>query len=511
MWFCRKVQYCYIEGATLEDLPLSRAAALLTLALPADDGHLPLHRRLYLALRESMLDGRLAEGAALPSSRALAAQLGIARNTVLAAYDQLAAEGFTEGRHGSGTRVAARPRPKGEPAPRPAPPIRPSLDGKAGEWGAAPPVMLVRDPTRPFAPGVPDLAAFPHAEWRRVLGRLWRRPPLDLMCGIDPLGHPPLRRAIAEHLGRTRAVRCTPDQVMIVGGSQQALDLVARVLLAPGDAVLVEDPCYGGLAAVLRAAGARVHAVPVDGDGFDPERAERACPQARLAFVTPSHQFPTGATMPLTRRLALVDWAARSGGWIVEDDYDSDFRHAGPATASLQGLDRGERTIYLGTFSKSMFPGLRLGWLVLPPALAPAFTNARRVADMAPAGVTQAAMAAFMDEGHFGAHLRRMRTLYGQRRTRLLAAAPAILKSGLRLTAGEAGLHAILWLPEGSDDFKAAELARAHGLAPTPIGFHRVTKGPPGLILGYGNLAGWSVEDALRHLQTAINPLIQAN
>lgn len=490
---------------------MPRAAAGLTLTLLADDGHSPLHRRLYLALRESMLDGRLAEGAVLPSSRALAAQLGMARNTVLAAYDQLAAEGFVEGRHGSGTRVAARPRPKGEAAARAVPAAPSPLSGKAGEWGAAPPVMLVRDPARPFAPGVPDLAAFPHGEWRRILGRLWRRPPLELMCGIDPLGHPPLRRAIAEHLGRTRAVRCDPGQVMVVGGSQQALDLVARVLLEPGDAVLVEDPCYGGLTGVLRAADARIHPVPVDGDGFDPELGGRICPLARLAFVTPSHQFPTGATMPLARRLALIDWAARSGGWIIEDDYDSDFRHAGPATASLQGLDRGERTIYLGTFSKSMFPGLRLGWLVLPPALVPAFTNARRVADMAPAGLTQAAMAAFMDEGHFGAHLRRMRTLYGQRRARLLAAAPAILGPRLPLSAGEAGLHAILWLPEGSDDFAAAGAAAAHGLAPTPIGFHHVTKGPPGLILGYGNLAGWSVEDALERLKIAVNPLIQAD
>jgi GntR family transcriptional regulator / MocR family aminotransferase len=381
----------------------------------------------------------------------------------------------------------------------------------ARQWGTAPPAILVRDPSRPFAPGVPDLAAFPHAEWRRVLGRLWRRPPVDLMCGIDPMGHLPLRQAIAEHLGRNRAVRCGPDQVMIMGGSQQALDLVARVLLEPGEAVLVEDPCYGGLAGVLRAAGAVVEAIAVDGDGFDPERAERHNPQARLAFVTPSHQFPTGATMPLSRRLALIHWAERKEGWIVEDDYDSDFRHAGPPTASLQGLDRGGRTLYLGTFSKSMFPGLRLGWLVVPAPLLPAFVAARRIADMAPAGLTQGAMAAFMAEGHFGAHLRRMRVLYGRRRRDLLAAAARILGPDLPVTAGEAGLHAIVWLPRGCDDFKVAEAARAQGLAPTPLSFHRVTNGPPGLILGYGNLAGWSLEDALTRLRGAINSLIPAN
>ncbi|CUW39071.1 putative Transcriptional regulator [Magnetospirillum sp. XM-1] len=479
----------------------------LTLALPADDGGQPLHRRLYLALREAVLDGRLGEGAALPSSRSLAAQLGVARNTVLAAYDQLAAEGFTEARQGSATRVAARQPLLGRADSGPSIPPPPP-ETKVAAWSATPPMLMVRDPTRPFAPGVPDLAAFPHAEWRRVLGRLWRRPPVELMCGIDPLGHPPLRRAIAEHVGRTRAVRCDADRIMVVGGSQQALDLVARVLVEPGEPVLVEDPCYGGLSGVLRAAGAKALAVPVDESGFDPDLAERLCPQARLACVTPSHQFPTGATMPLARRLALIDWAARKGGWIIEDDYDSDFHHGGQQAASLQGLDRWGRTLYLGTFSKSMFPGLRLGWLVVPHALLPAFVAARRVADMAPAGLTQAAMAAFMIEGHFGAHLRRMRGLYGRRRTQLLDAAARILGPSLPVAAGEAGLHAILRLPEGCDENAAARAAQAHGLAPAPLGFHRVTKGPPGLILGYGNLAGWSIEDALERLLTAIKPLI---
>ncbi len=475
----------------------------LTLTLPSDNEGLPLYRRLYLALREAILDGRLGEGAALPSSRALAVQLGVARNTVLSAYDQLTAEGFTEGKQGSATRVAPRQKPMGEAPPAMITPL-PVLAPRTQGWSTAPPMIVVRDPSRPFAPGVPDLIAFPHAEWRRVLGRLWRRSPVELMCGIDPLGHPPLRRAIAEHVGRHRAVRCTPDQVMVVGGSQQALDLVARVLIEPGERVLVEDPCYGGLSGVLRAAGAITEGVPVDADGFDPALGSRQSPQARLAFVTPSHQFPTGATMTLSRRLALIDWAARCGGWIIEDDYDSDFRHSGPPTASLQGLDRQERTLYLGTFSKSMFPGLRLGWLVLPPSLLPAFMAARRIADMAPAALTQAAMAAFMTEGHFGAHLRRMRTLYGKRRGELQEAAARILGPDLPLTLGEAGLHAILWLPEGCDDYQAAEAAHAHGLAPTPLGFHRVTKGPPGLILGYGNLAGWSLEDALKRLRTAV-------
>lgn len=487
-------------------MPRTAPSPLIIALPPAEEGR-PLHARLYHALRDAVLDGRLAEGAPLPSSRALAAQLGIARNTVMAAYDQLTAEGFVEGRRGSATRVALRPPPLGSRGGDTAAPPQ-TMDDRAAAWAATPPLMVGRDHRRPFAPGVPDLAAFPHAEWRRVLGRLWRRPPLDLMSGIDPLGHPPLRAAIADHLGRSRAVRCSADQILVVGGSQQALDLIARVLLAPGDPVVMEDPFYGGLVGVLRAAGAQATAVPVDGDGFSPELAARLCPQARLAFVTPSHQFPTGATMPLARRLALLDWAARRGLWVVEDDYDSDFHHAGPATAALQGLDCAGRTLYLGTFSKSMFPGLRLGWLVLPPALLPAFVAARRIADMAPAALTQAAMAAFMREGLFSAHLRRMRALYAERRRHLLEAASRILDPRLTVTAGEAGLHAILWLPPGLDDVTAAEAATAKGLGCTPLSFHRVTKGPAGLILGYGNLAMESLETALHTLHSALSPLI---
>lgn len=466
----------------------------------------PLHRQLYFALRQAILAGHLPQGSRLPSSRALATQLGVARNTVLAACDQLLAEGFVETRPGSGSVVAARPRPlAAPPSPSPVPP--PRLGRRAQDWAASPPVLAIRDHSRPFAPGIPDLTAFPHAEWRRVLGRLWRKPPLSLMSAIDPLGHWPLRAAIAEHIGRTRAVRCSADQVMVVGGSQQALDLIARVLLDPGDHAMVEDPCYGGLSGVLRAAGAVIAPVQVDEQGFDPLLAQQLWPEARLAFVTPSHQFPTGATMPLARRLALIHWAARHEGWIVEDDYDSDFRYAGPPLASLQGMDQGERTLYLGTFSKSMFPGLRLGWLVVPPALLPSFVAARRMADMAPAGLTQAAMADFMNQGHFGAHLRRMRGLYGKRREALLAMARQRL-GGLSVTAGEAGLHAILWLPERADDLAAARDAQSRGLAPSPLGLHRFTEGPPGLILGYGNLAGWSLEDALDRLAEGLNGLI---
>ena len=401
---------------------MARSATAPPVLPPLDpDGREPLHRQIYHHLRAAFLEGRLGVGSRLPGSRALAAQLSVSRNTVVAALDQLIAEGYLESRRGSGTRVAA-------------PPLLPSLARRSpaiaegtgrvlsqraqhlAQWETP----MARGSLLPLAPGIPALDAFPAREWSRLLARRWRQPNHALMTGQDAAGYPPLRAAIAEYLGRARGVRCTAEHVVVVAGSQQGLDLIARVLLDPGDQAMVEDPGYGGLKGVLRSCGAIPVAVPVDEAGFDPVAAERLWPTARLACITPSHQFPSGATMPLERRLALIDWAARNGGWIVEDDYDSDFRYGGRPLAALQGLDGGRRTLYCGTFSKSMFPALRLGWLVVPPDLLPSFLAARRLADMAPSILTQAAMADFMTEGLFTAHLRRMRALYAERRRALL-------------------------------------------------------------------------------------------
>jgi GntR family transcriptional regulator/MocR family aminotransferase len=481
-------------------MPRIAVAPLVLPALEAKAGE-PLHRQLYRHLRAAILQGNLSIGSRLPASRSLAAHLGVSRNTVIAALDQLAAEGYVESRHGSGTRVAAPPPP-------------PSLAGRRteigpaegrtfscrarqlAEWEAPAP----RRSLLPLAPGVPALDAFPAREWSRLLARRWRRPADELMGGHDVAGYPPLRTAIAEHLGRARAVRCTPEQVVVVAGSQQALDLIARVLLDPGDLAMVEDPGYGGLKGVLRAAGATLAVVPVDAAGFDPLLAERLWPTARLACITPSHQFPSGATMPVDRRLSLIDWAARKDSWIVEDDYDSDFRYAGRPLAALQGLDGGNRTLYCGTFSKSMFPALRLGWLVVPTDLLPAFLAARRLADMGPSIVTQAAMADFMSEGLFTAHLRRMRVLYGERRQALLAAAARHLSGLTEVTAGDAGTHAIAWLPDGWDDRIVAAAAHDQGLGLAALGQYRLHPGRPGLILGYGNMAIERIDPAIHHL-----------
>ncbi|MBC7908343.1 MAG: PLP-dependent aminotransferase family protein [Rhodospirillaceae bacterium] len=458
----------------------------------------PLQRQLALALREAILAGQLAAGTRLPSTRRLASQLGLGRNTVLAAFEHLLAEGFIEARQGSGTVVAALP-PVSPPAPRPERPLSAraalltTIEGPRGRrWGQF------------LAPGVPDLDQFPFAEWSRLLARRWRRPGRDLLVPDNAAGHPPLRHAIAQWLGRTRAIRCTAEQVMIVSGSQQALDLAARVLLDPGDQAMVEDPGYNGLKGVLRAAGAQVAPVPVDDQGFDAALGETLWPQARLAWVTPSHQFPTGVTMPLARRLALVEWARRRQGWIIEDDYDGEFRHAGPPLAALQGLDRDHRTIHLGTFSKSMFPGLRLGWLVLPEDLVAPFTAARQLADMAPPSLTQAAMADFMADGLFAQHLKRMRALYAARRIAFTDACNRHLTRFGTLTPGEAGLHSVLWLNPGADDRAAADKAQAAGLAVPALSEFRLIPGPPGLVLGWGSLPEDRMDGVVAKLAAAL-------
>lgn len=479
---------------------LPRGALYPTLALsPLDRTSAEsLQRQLALALREAILAGQLSAGSRLPSTRTLAAQLGLGRNTILAAFEHLQAEGFIETRRGSGTIVAAMT-PVSPPAPRPQRPLSArmtllmGIEAPRGRgWGET------------LAPGTPDLAHFPFTEWSRLLARRWRRPGRELLVPENAAGYPPLRAAIAEWLGHSRAIRCTPEQVMIVSGSQQALDLAARVLLDPGDVAMVEDPGYSGLKGVLRAAGAEVAAVPVDEQGFDVTLGESLWPQARLAWVTPSHQFPTGVTMPLPRRLALVDWARRRQGWIVEDDYDGEFRHAGPPLAALQGLDRDHRTIHIGTFSKSMFPGLRLGWLVLPEDLVAPFMAARRLADMAPPSLTQAAMADFMTEGLFAQHLKRMRILYANRRLAFTESCGRHLRDFGTMIPGEAGLHSVLWLHPGCDDRAAAAKAQAAGLAVPALSEFRLAPGRPGLVLGWGSLPEGRMDSVVAKLAAAL-------
>ncbi|MHB8574872.1 MAG: MocR-like pyridoxine biosynthesis transcription factor PdxR [Dehalococcoidia bacterium] len=379
-----------------------------------------LHRQLYETVRRAILTGTLAPGARLPSTRACAADLGISRSTAVQAFDQLLAEGYIEGRMGAGTFVyhdlpdaalltAAVDR-------------RPAAGSATSNWralsehgrllegiGAASyPASRLDLPPRPFRPMTPALDAFPAAVWARIAGRRLRTLSVELLGIGCAAGYLPLRIAIAAYLTAARGAHCDPDQVLIVGGAMQALDLAGRVLLDPGDKVWIEDPGYMGAAAALQGAGARLIPVPVDGEGLDVAAGVARAAHARLAYVTPSAQFPLGVTMSLGRRLALLEWAERANGWIVEDDYDSEYRFSGRPLAAMQGLDQVDRVIYVGTFSKVLFPGLRLGYLVLPADLVAPFVIARDLSGRLSPLLEQAIRADFITGGHFMRHIRRL-------------------------------------------------------------------------------------------------------
>jgi GntR family transcriptional regulator/MocR family aminotransferase len=350
---------------------------------------------------------------------------------------------------------------------------------------------------------VPAVDEFPLKVWRRLAGEFWRRPPRGSLGYGEPGGYRPLRMAIAEHLRAYRAVKCTWEQVIVVSGSQQALDLCARLLLDEGDGAWIEDPCYLGARAALSANGARLVPVPVDGEGLDVAAGEALAPDARLACVAPSHQYPTGATMGLRRRLALLGWASRAGAWVVEDDYDGEFRHSGRPLSSLQGLDGSAegRVIYVGTFSKALSPALRIGYAVVPPALVDAFEGARALADRHPPVPEQAILAEFVAEGHFARHLRRMRGLYAERQRALVEAAEAELAGLLEVRPSGAGLHLVGRLPDGADDAGVSARLAACGIEAPPLSAHRLSaSGTPGLVLGYAAFDEAAIRDGVGRL-----------
>jgi GntR family transcriptional regulator / MocR family aminotransferase len=473
----------------------------------------PLYRQLYEGLREAILSGRLRPGTRLPSTRVLAGDLQASRNTVLTAFGQLLAEGYVEGRVGAGTTVARtlpetllRAGPEAARIGRPG--RRPRLS-RRGALLVGTRAALGRGAiaAHPFRPGLPGLDAFPFDLWTRLVARRWRRAPRQLLDYGDPAGYGPLREAIAGYLGEARAVRCDASQVIVVTGAQQAVDLAARVLLDPGDTAWVEDPGYQGAWGALVAAGIRLAPVAVDGEGLDVRRGARRAPSARLVYVTPSHQYPLGLTMSLKRRLALLEWANASGAWILEDDYDSEYRYAGRPLAALQGLDPAGRVIYAGTFSKVLFPALRLGYLVVPPGLVDAFVAARALTDRHSPSVTQAALADFLDGGHFARHVRQTRALYAERQAALVDAARRLLGGRLEVAPAEAGMHLTGWLPAGMDDRQAARAAIAHDVDAPPLSSYRIRPGRPGerggLVLGYAAYTAREIEEACARLARA--------
>ncbi len=480
---------------------------LASIALdPASD--VPLHRQLYFAIREAILASRIQPGTRLPSSRTLAKDLAVSRNTVMAAFEQLHAEGYISGRVGAGSFVSqelpedalhARAEPVGERrerGPAPGPSRRGLALGELGRGGSRP---------RPFAPGLPELAAFPFEEWSRLLAKHWREPPRSFLIGSDPLGWRPLRQAIAAYLGAARAVTCAPEQVIIVSGAQQALDLTARVLIDPDDTVWTENPGYPGLRGALIAGGARLIPVPVDAEGLSVAAGRELAPRARMACVSPSHQYPLGVTMSLARRLELLEWARSADAFVLEDDYDSEYRYTGRPLAALQGLDADGRVVYVGTMSKVMFPGLRLGYMVVPAHLVDAFMAVRRITDTHPPMIAQPALAEFVAAGHLAQHIRRMRSLYAERQRLFLDKAQDILGPLLDLSPSETGMHLVGFLQPGTDDRAVSQAARERGIEAPPLSGFYVAEAPrPGLLLGYTGITEGEVDRGLKGLADAV-------
>ena len=469
---------------------MARAAGGAPIAsLEPSDDDAPLFLRLYRSLRGSILDGRLLPGARLPSTRTLARDLQVSRTTAEEAFAQLLAEGFIERRRGSGTYVAAIESVR-------APLVRTARRESGGPRRLAARGAAMRrhacfpDPSapRPFTAASPAVDAFPFDAWQSVVTRCLRRSGSRALGTGDPAGYGPLREAIAGYLKVFRGVACGPEQVVITTSSQQAVDLVARLLIDPGDAAWLEEPGYPGARAALLANGARVVPVPVDAEGLCVEAGVRRARLARLAYVTPSHQYPLGMVISLERRLALLDWARRNGAWIVEDDYDSEFRYDGRPLMAIQAIDRDARVIYIGTFTKVLFPALRLAYAVLPPDLVEPFVTARGLLDGHAATLPQMAAAEFFSQGHFGVHIRRMRDLYRERRDALVDAAQAW--RGVSLGPADAGLHLVAHLPKGTDDRAVSARAARHGLDVQPLSrYYHGPPGAPGLFLGYAALS----------------------
>jgi GntR family transcriptional regulator / MocR family aminotransferase len=478
----------------------------------------PLYRQLYERLRTAILTGRLETGARLPSTRTLASELGISRNTTALAYQLLLLEGYLEARVGDGTRVARLPTERlsrgaveaGERRAEDTAGTPMKMLGMRGQ------LLIETSRTEAFSDradtgtgvmriGQPDVTYFPYETWARLVARHARRSLQAVALYQGAQGFAPLREVIAAHIAVTRGVRCSPEQIILTAGSQGALDLIARVLLDPGDPAWVEDPGYLGARGALLGAGAQVVAVPVDQEGLDVAAGRRLRLDARLVVVTPSHQFPTGVTMCLSRRLALLDWARETHAWIVEDDYDSEFRFGGRPLEALQGLDDAERVIYVGTFSKTLFPSLRLGYLVAPARLIPGFLAARHRIDVHLPLLEQLALADFIADGHFARHVRKMRVLYLERRDALVDALKRELGDILEVTAPEAGMHLAAWLPQEMSAETVAQRAAARGLRVLPLS--RFSLRPlerDGLLLGFAGAAPDELRAGVRTLALAL-------
>jgi GntR family transcriptional regulator/MocR family aminotransferase len=482
----------------------SAPAVLGTLALDRRGGE-PLQRQLYRALREAVLDGRLGPGRRLPATRALAHDLGIARNTVVAVFEQLVAEGYLVARVGAGTAVAAiRPEALLEAKPaarRTAGGRAPALSRRGLALAAVRRGSATASEARAFQLGLPAFDAFPTGLWARLVARHARTTARSALGYDHAAGHPALREAIAAYLGPARGVVCRPEQVLVVAGAQAGLALACHVLLDHGDAAWIEEPGYLGARGALIASGARLVPVPVDGEGIDVAAGAARAPAARLVYASPSHQMPLGVTTSLRRRLALLDWVTRAGAWVLEDDYDSEYRYDGRPLAAMQGIDAGGRVLYVGGFSKTLFPALRVGFLVVPTPLVEPLSAALRHTGHSASVVAQGALADFIADGHFAAHLRRTRVLYAARRARLLRAARRWLDGLLAVAPAETGMHVVGMLPAGADDVALAHAAAEAGVTVRPLSIHYLARPPrSGLLLGYAGASEHEIDRGVERL-----------
>jgi GntR family transcriptional regulator / MocR family aminotransferase len=470
----------------------------------------PLHKQIYDGFRTAIVRGNLRPGQRVPSSRSLGDELKISRLPVLNAYGQLLAEGYFESRTGAGTFVSeslpeslticTRKTPQAastDSGPRPV--ARRSLllpeyqkPPWAGGWGA-------------FSLHQPAFDHFPFSVWSSLLMRHSKSPRWGAIHNVDPLGSQGFREAICEYLRTARAVRCDPCQVMVVSGSQQALEISARVLLDTGTAIWVEEPGYWLARKVFAGAGCRMVPVPVDEEGLIVSAGIKRRPEARAVYVTPSHQYPLGATMSAARRMQLLNWAQSAGSWIIEDDYDSEYRFESAPISSLQGLDGNDRVIYIGTFSKVLFPSLRLGYIVIPHDLVGHFSAVRLAMDIFPPYLYQEVITDFMREGHFARHIRKMRLLYGERRTALVNQLCDQLGPEVKVRGTQAGMHLAVTLPGGFSDLEVATRAAGKGLWLWPLSPCYLGKlAQQGLILGFGNTAAEEMTRAVSQLRAVL-------
>jgi GntR family transcriptional regulator / MocR family aminotransferase len=464
----------------------------------------PLHRQIYDSFRDRVIRRELRAGELVPSSRLLARELRVSRLPVLNAYAQLLAEGYFESRVGAGTFIATSLPSQNQSLGAAAARID-YASRRISSCAAAMPRYerpVWAGSLGPFQIGQPDLHSFPMEIWSKLIARYSRRVQVKGLQYGDPMGLPELREAIAVYLRTARGVHCETDQIMIVSGSQQALDLTIRVIVDPGAAIWVEEPGYWLVHHVLRAAGCRAMPVPVDAEGLNVVAGIKLNRKARAAFVAPSHQYPLGVTMSATRRLQLLEWAQRAGAWIVEDDYDSEYRYNSKPIASLQGMDHHGRVIYIGTFSKVMFPALRLGYIVIPPDLVERFAAMRQSMDLCPSHIPQSVMHQFIREGHFARHIRRMRPIYAERRAVLITELARVFGEGAEIVGDEAGLHLALVLPQLRNDRQLAVRAANESLWLSPLSASFVGKSPRhGFVLGFGNTRANQIPAAIRQLK----------